>query len=298
MPNLIINNICNQRCKYCFAEDSMFKEVLPVRQQKLSTYLEILRFLRAKWYDEVRYLWGEPLLHHSLETMIAIAHRWWFQTLLFSNLNFPQTYVQSKFKNPLSFPHRINANINNRDFYSDKEYLQVYENLQFFQKNGVDLTLGYNVYDLEKPFWDMVDLARNIGIKRINLKVTNTIIGDSLIIDTGTREYGTYLYNIISKYAWEFDFVFWCGLSPNIFLSEEIKTMEGYGIKFRYGCDGFTWKFDIDIDGSIYKCFPTRNLYLKKGISIYNFPSEDALFAVGWIQKSQDVCAAHTFLKS
>lgn len=42
-------------------------------------------------------------------------------------------------------------------------------------------------------------------------------------------------------------------------------------INLPFGCEGFSGKFDIDIDGSIYKCFPTRSLYFKKGLSIKNF---------------------------
>jgi hypothetical protein len=62
----------------------------------------------------------------------------------------------------------------------------------------------------------------------------------------------------------------------------------------KYGCEGFSGKFDIDIDGSIYKCFPTRSLYLKKKLSIYSFESEQQLFDIVGITKSNGICRAHT----
>lgn len=294
MPNIIINNICNQRCSYCFAEDSMTYEALPVKNQKYSTFISILHFLSKNGYQDVRFLGWEPLLHPKLEKFILLAHKGWFFTRMFSNLNFPETYISEKFKHQHSLPHTINANINNRDFYSDIEYKRVLNNLLFFKKGWTIMTIGYNIYDLSKPFMDIIDVARSTHIRSINLKITNTILWNPLIIDTGSRVYGEYIFDIIKTYGHEFDFVFSCGLSRDIFLSEEIDFMNQLGIYPKYGCDGFSGKFDIDIDGTIYKCFPTRSLYLKKNISIYNFQSENSLLTEVWITKSWGICKAHT----
>lgn len=297
MPNIIINNTCNQRCSYCFAEDSMTYEALPVKNQKYSTFISILHFLKKNRYEDVRFLGGEPLLHPELQRFILLSHKGGFQTRMFSNLNFPEIYVSEKFKNPLSLPHTINANINNRDFYSDIEYERVINNLLFFKQWGTIMTIGYNIYDLSKSFDDIVQVARTTWIKHINLKVTNTILGDPLIVDTGSRLYGEYIFDIIRSYGDEFEFVFSCWLSRDIFVSTEIEYMNSIGIYPRYGCDGFSGKFDIDIDGSIYKCFPTRSLYLKKRLSIYSFTDEQQLFSIVWIEKSSGICRAHTLSK-
>ncbi len=56
MPNIIINNICNQRCSYCFAMDSMTVDKLPLQNQSLGTYLQILKFLKKEGEKEVRLL--------------------------------------------------------------------------------------------------------------------------------------------------------------------------------------------------------------------------------------------------
>jgi MoaA/NifB/PqqE/SkfB family radical SAM enzyme len=294
MPNIIINNTCNQRCSYCFAEESMTYDALPVKNQKYSTFISILRFLRKNNYDDVRFLWWEPLLHPFIEKFMILAHKGWFRTRLFSNLNFPTEYIQEKFQSPKSIPQTINANINNRDFYSDIEYSRVIVNLLFFRNAGTLMTIGYNIYDLSKSFDDIVYVARETWIKHINLKITNSTIGSSLIVDTWSRAYGEYIFDIIKKYGTEFEFVFSCGLTRSIFLESEIKYMNQLWIFPRYGCDGFSGRFDIDIDGSIYKCFPTRTLYLKKNLSIYNFASEEQLFSLVGITPSSWICRAHS----
>ncbi len=296
MPNIIINNTCNQKCSYCFAEDSMNKDALPIKNQKISTFIQILRFLRKFWYEDVRFLWWEPLLHPELNKFFLLAHKGWFHTRLFSNLNFPEKYIQNIFQNEKSIPNTINANVNNRDFYSDIEYERVINNLKYFKNARTRMTIGYNIYDLSKSFYDIVKVARDTNISHLNLKITNTIIGDPLIIDTGSRKYWEYIFSIIKEYGKEFEFVFSCWLSKDIFHKSEIDYMNDLGIHLRYWCEGFSWKFDIDIDGSIYKCFPTRALYLKKHLSIHNFDSEETLFKLVWIKKSSDICSAHKLL--
>lgn len=296
MPNLIINNFCNQKCTYCFAEKSMTTEKLYENNQSLKVYLQILSFLKKNEYPEVRYLGWEPLLHPRIREFLQIAQKGWFQRTLFSNINFPCTYIHKIFDTPDIFPEHMNCNTNNRDFYSDMEYAQVLANMIFFRDAGVDMTIWYNIYDLSKPFADILQVADATGIRKINLKITNTAIGSLLIIDTGSRVYGKYIFDIISKYSSKYEFYFSCGLSRSIFSEEEISYMRQQKINLPFGCEGFSGKFDIDIDGSIYKCFPTRSLYFKKGLSIKNFSQTTDIHMIWWIKKSDGICAAHTLL--
>lgn len=145
--------------------------------------------------------------------------------MLFSNINFPFSHIQKIFHSPVIFPEYMNCNTNNRDFYTEKEYSQVLENMVFFRDAGVDMTIGYNIYDLSKPFSDIVTVATHTGIKKINLKITNTTLGSPLIIDTGSRSYGEYIFDIIRTYSHEYEFFFSCGLSPQIFTQDEIEYM-------------------------------------------------------------------------
>jgi hypothetical protein len=145
--------------------------------------------------------------------------------MLFSNINFPHTHIQKIFDISDVFPDQMNCNTNNRDFYSEREYHQVLQNMIFFRDAGVDMTIGYNIYDLSKPFSDIIAFAEYTGIKKINLKVTNTSLGTPLIVDTGSRDYGKYIFTIIQTYSHDYEFFFSCGLSRDIFTEEEIGYM-------------------------------------------------------------------------
>lgn len=293
MPNIIINNICNQRCSYCFAMDSMTVDKLPLQNQSLGTYLQILKFLKKEGEKEVRLLWGEPLLHPEISKFIKIANKGWFYTRIFSNINFSPEFLQKTLQGN-SIPNATNCNINNRDFYSDSEYAQVKKNIIYLRESGCDVTIGYNVYSLEKPFSDIIDISRSTGIRRINLKVTNTALGSPLIVDTSSREFGKYLATAVIPYLGEFEFLFSCWLSKSIFSEEEITTMNQHWLLPKWWCDGNMGKYDIDVDGSIFKCFPTRPLYLKKSIHISNFsPRQKSIEKFAQLENSTDICIAH-----
>jgi hypothetical protein len=62
----------------------------------------------------------------------------------------------------------------------------------------------------------------------------------------------------------------------------------------KWWCDGNVGKYDIDVDGSIFKCFPTRPLYLKKSIHISNFsPRQKSIEKFAQLENSTDICIAH-----
>jgi sulfatase maturation enzyme AslB (radical SAM superfamily) len=55
MPNIIINNYCNQSCSYCFANENMKNKNLQ-KDMNILTYLKILKFLKINGEKEVRIL--------------------------------------------------------------------------------------------------------------------------------------------------------------------------------------------------------------------------------------------------
>ena len=292
MPNIIINNYCNQKCSYCFAEDSMTIQKSPLNTQTLTIYLQVLKFLRYYWYKEVRLLWWEPLLHPDIKKILLLALKWWFNCLLFSNLNLPSPFIQSIFDD-IWTKIRINCNLNNSDFYSETEYDNLLNNIHFLQSKGHEVIIWYNLYDFNKTFDDIALFTRKLSIKRINLKVTNTIAWKELIIDTGSRKYWEFIFNILERYSSEFHFEISCWLTKDIFTQEELNYIASQDIRLRFWCAGFAWEFDIDIDGSIYKCFPTRQYYLHRWLSIHNFNPREMKIESFWLPRSDGICSAH-----
>jgi len=260
--------------------------------QKLKTFLKILVFLKKYNYSDVRLLWWEPLLHPDIVRMLLLSLKWGFNVLVFSNLNLDTQYLRSIFTG-LPSSIRINCNLNNRDFYSDVEYDRLVKNILLIQELGHEVIIGHNIYDISKPYIDIINMARKTWVRKINLKITNTIAWKDLIVDTSSKEYGTYLYSIVNLGKNDFEFEFSCGLSKDIFSQEQLHVLTSLKIPILTGCSGFAGKYDIDIDGSIYKCFPTRDFYMMKNLTIDTYNPHNMIITNFWIPESNDICSAH-----
>lgn len=268
MPNIIINNYCNQKCEYCFAEANMSNPLLK-RQMSVSLYIIILKFLKIN-KEEVRILWGEPLLHPDIHLFLQLAMKGEFPTIIFSNINIESKKLHEIFDNITELKNlRINCNINNSDFYSEREWDGIKNNIIYLREKGIKIILGYNVYTLEKSMDFIFQLALENGIEAINLKVTNSSIGESLIIDTQDRRLGDYIFRVLKLYGKKFFIEISCGLDASIFTESEKNFIENeISTPLRFGCGGNMGRFDINTNGNIFKCFPLESIYQKKSLSI------------------------------
>ncbi len=194
----------------------------------------------------------------------------------------------------------INVNLNNKDFYTKEEYERISENIHFFNSQWVKVIIGYNIYDISKPFEDIAEFAKSNNIYELNLKITNSIFWKKNIVDTWSREYWKYIYSVILKYSNIFHFQISCGLSKDIFSDKELNYILSTWIILKFGCNWYIWWFDIDLDGDIYHCFPLRGLYLNKKMSIYTFNDKKIdFYKIVWVEKSENICVAnkHNYLK-
>jgi molybdenum cofactor biosynthesis enzyme MoaA len=71
MPNIIINNYCNQKCEYCFAENNM--SISTKKEMSIITFIKVLKYLKFNEEKEVRILGGEPLLAKNIRKFILLS---------------------------------------------------------------------------------------------------------------------------------------------------------------------------------------------------------------------------------
>lgn len=276
MPNIIINNYCNQKCEYCFAEDNMNSKLK--KDMGILTFIKILKYLRQNNDPNIRILWWEPLLSSNIKRFLWLSIKWWFNTIIFSNINIKNSKIREIFDNlVINAWFRINCNINNLEFYSSDELENIGLNLEYLKRIWVNLILWYNIYNLNKNADFIFELAEKYNIQAINLKITNSSLWSQLIIDNSQRDLGIYLYNLIQKYHQRFFIEFSCGLDQTIFLEEELEYIKNYtNITLRFGCDWNIWKFDINTNGTIFKCFPLQDLY-KNNINTVDFLIKESI---------------------
>jgi hypothetical protein len=145
----------------------------------------------------------------------------------------------------------------------------IYDSLAFLENKGCDSIVSYNIYEYSNAYDFIFDVAKKYHINHVVLKVTNTVMGDEEIIDTNSLEYGDYIYKIIEKYHHDFMITFGCGLSRSIFTPEQRKYIEQHtSIELKYGCENNGGRYDINTDGSIYRCYPLQSIYDKHQIFV------------------------------
>lgn len=251
--------------------------------------------------NNVRILWGEPIIFPHLRKFIDIAEKWGFDILVFSNINISPIKFRKIFEGTTRV--RVNCNINDEAFYTAEEKENIHANLQFLSESWIHTILWYNIVSIEKIPDFHIALWKKYGLKHLNFKITNSTLGGSLFIDTGTREFWKYVFAFIKEFYKDFQIEISCGLSPKIFSDEEKRFIEKEAkIEVLWGCSGHRWKFDINTDGSIFKCYPLESLYIKKK----TFVSELLKFQENlditvkklydWVY-SYGECTAHKYIK-
>ena len=256
MPNIIINNYCNQACSYCFANANMHDKTLQ-KDMSLSIFITILKFLKKNNQKEVRILWGEPLLHKDIRLFLEIASKNNFFILLFSNINLPTKKlleICQWIKNI-----RINCNINDFGFYQEKERLRVIKNKKALDRLWISSILSYNIIQTEKSPLFTEYLLENFAWHEFNIKITNSSIWENLMIDNTRRKLGIYIFSLIKKYHKKVKITISCWLDKTIFSEEEIQYInEETSIELLFGCEGNGGEIDINTDGTFFKCYPLQ----------------------------------------
>lgn len=271
MANIIINNYCNQTCSYCFAWKNMEDGALK-KEMDLKTFIYCLKHLQTIKDNRVRILGWEPLLHKNIKKIFQLSVKGGFYMTIFSNLKIPlkkwhdildlwDSYDYSRLK--------FNLNLNDEDFYKQAELDLIYDSLAFLKKKGCDIIVSYNIYEYSNNYDYIFDTAKRFDVRNVVLKVTNTVIGDKEIIDTNSREYWEYIYKILGEYYKDFTISFGCWLSSKIFTKSEVRYIEDtMKVTLGWGCENNGGRYDINTDGTIYRCYPLQSLYNTKNLHI------------------------------
>lgn len=257
MPNILLTSYCNLECSYCFAwnKNNIKKEL------SLFLFLLYLKHLRNSNINEIRLLWWEPLLHSNIKEFLNISFKWWFNILIFSNLAFSTDYVESifwQFGSNFFSKLTININLNEENFYLKWQLNNIKNNIEFLKKRGSSIIISTMLFqDLDTDF--IFNFARDTGVNRVKFKPLNWKEYSEI---TSNRNYWKFVFNIIKKYSNDFEVSFSCWLSKKIFSVQELEEIDfKYNLKLKFGCFANWGKYDIWLEGDIFRCFPLRTLY-------------------------------------
>lgn len=268
-PNILLTNICNQNCKYCFAKGEMKK--LKLKEMTLVNYIELTTLLKKQGINTIRIMGGEPTLHSNFIEIIQISLENFEKILIFTNGLIPKKHL------PI-----INNNIDRIEFIFNldtKAYIKVGRQQESIIKLIKDFSekakvnTGFTISDLRTNYMELYKNLDREYLSRIGIRIgyVKPIIGQKLFFNTiEYKQLGELIINLINTFTKlnVREIYLDCGLEKEMFTSSQIRFLKKNAHIKDWSCKGKWSSFDIASDLSIFPCFPYFN---KKRTQLIDF---------------------------
>jgi len=198
MANIMVNELCNLQCPYCFANKYVNGDN--------STDISYANFKKAvDWINEkhirngapwpidrevprIGIIGGEPTLHENLEDLLMYALRERLPNqdiLVFTNALYMDPYIEFFAKNDIS----ILINLNSPEDIGEEDYQKTVDNIRKMRLKGMHFSLGVNFYkgDLDTKF--VLDVIEEFAVRELRVGVTSPNTKEK--IDEGSFAYFT-----------------------------------------------------------------------------------------------------------
>ena len=139
MPNIVINNFCNQNCQYCFANEIMAENKKMI---DFDSFKKIVDFLKKSNIGNIGLIGGEPSLHPQLTNFIDYLKENNIHPRILTNGTNLLSYDINKFKNC-----SLLININNKNMVNEKNYQSTLLALNELDKINANIVYGINLFD-------------------------------------------------------------------------------------------------------------------------------------------------------
>lgn len=264
MANIAINNYCNLKCSYCFADDMIQENN---KNMSIENYIKILKYLTEQNKEHrIGIIGGEPTLHPNFKEILiesnqcAIANDVTF--ILFTNGIELEQYIPYIGEN-------IKILINCNNLFNSKQAEQFYHTLEHCNTLGwlktEKVKLGCNLFPNEYNYhwiWLLVDMFK---IKSLRCSVVSPR-GEYKNWKNRKDEYFKWMKPIFLKFCTEakkhnIKLGMDCGYIPSCYFNKEEKDLikeviEDNHYSIEIGC---TPVMDITPDLQVVPCFGLYN---------------------------------------
>ncbi len=254
MANLSITNVCNKKCVYCFAGDTL--DEYGKTYMDIETYIEALNYLERSGIKQARLLGGEPTLHPDFISFVSLALDRELDIMLFSNglisdkvLNYLNTIPVGKLSILLN---TIHPNENNK--IGSNRQKEVMKNL------GKSIIPGINLYSAKQDLDYILEYVIKYDLKKeIRIGISHSVLSQNNVF-LHPKEYQKIGENIAqfkkeavkSNVSLGFD----CGFVPCMFSNEHYELLSEEMKKTGNCCHPI---IDMLTDGSFIACYPLND---------------------------------------
>lgn len=181
--NLLINNYCNLKCSYCFAQETMHSDnAKNISIENFEYFLDFL--IKEHETTQVRLIGGEPTLNPQLPELIdrIIARRYFDNILIFSNMTFSHEIAKMLVEKDKQILINILPNVNDLDLLIPSHRERILDNLRYLRKYLSNFTsIGINIYspDQDLSKWEELVCKFDFFKVRFSIVVPNEKIDEN-----------------------------------------------------------------------------------------------------------------------
>lgn len=275
--NLIITDVCNRSCPYCFASHKVKLGETEVggnhgyiSLENVSIYLDFLKKSKVK---ELKLLGGEPTLHPEFGRIISLGIEQGFSVTVFSNGIWTSEILKIVDDKINSGKLSFVLNINEPKFQTLEESTSQKECLMIV---GNTARIGFNIYNDQFDIQFIAHLIEKYSLKKsVRLGLAHPIVGsDNQFPNKESLErIGNRLIQQLQLLEQK-DILgaFDCGFPICMFKEEDLGILFKCSTGFKSICSPI---IDVGIDLTAWPCFPLGRLC---NVNLTDFDDRDDLF--------------------
>lgn len=171
MANIMINEVCNLRCPYCFADEFVNKNP---KEMSMDDFDTALNFALSSGYDErIGLIGGEPTLHsHFKEILIKLIN----DNRVKNVTIFTNGVKINEYLNEICHPKiHLLINCNSPENMGIKAYKTMVTNIKEMISNRYykeKITLGINMYKPDFDYEYILELLKQFNLKSVRTSIS------------------------------------------------------------------------------------------------------------------------------
>ncbi len=255
MTNLILNDVCNLRCPYCFALDYREGQTSPEHFLSLEAFQARLEFLERSGTEEVRLLGGEPTLHPQFEEMVDMVRARGKKLMVFSNGVMPKRALSCLESLPPS-ECKVIINMVEPDKIGPTRRVHRRQ-LATLCRLRESASLGFNIYRRDFQVDFLLPVIAETGCQpHIRLGLAQPCLSgiNQYLYPHEYQVVGEKIINLtLATVEVEVTLSFDCGFVRCMFSEDDLEVLSAVGVDFGWRCNPI---LDIDLKDKVIHCYP------------------------------------------
>ena len=259
MANLVVSNVCDMNCAFCFARDHLGSSHTDSGSRfiSLDVFEEHLDFIERSGINEIRLIGGEPTLHPRFSELIRAARKRDRHIVVFTHGLLSESALACLETLPVeqcTVLVNVNASRSPRSDYGSREQD---ERLKGLRRLGPRALLGFNIFQTNFQLDFLLPLIQEAGCRKtIRLGLAHPVLY-SRNVYLHPKQYPI-VGNKIARFAQvaadvgvrlEFD----CGFVRCMFSDGDLETLHRANAGVGWRCNPI---LDVDLSGRVFHCFP------------------------------------------